>query len=138
MNFHSPDNEDPFSSLQQRWEALKDENRALKQQLAQAQQQLAQTQQELADLRRGVGITVLVGGKPVATGNSGIGPDVAPPMPPGPQPYAAPAFLGERRQVPPNGAPFPGPQRPGAAPNGRDPYSGKPGEYSQNASLFLE
>lgn len=61
--------EELLSSLKQRLEMIQDENRQLK-------TQLAQIRQENADLRRGIGITVLIDGKAVLTG-AGPLPDVA-------------------------------------------------------------
>jgi hypothetical protein len=56
--------------IKQRMETLENENLVLKAQLIQAQR-------ELADLRRGVGITILIDGKPIAAQLS-IAPDVVP------------------------------------------------------------
>ncbi len=58
-----------LAPLKKRMEALEEENRALK-------TQLARVQQENLDLRRGVGITVMIDGRPIQTG-SGPLPDVA-------------------------------------------------------------
>jgi hypothetical protein len=64
-----PGNEDLLGLLKQRMEALEEENRILR-------ASLAQVRQELADLRRGVGITVMVDGKAVLSGSpSSVSPD---------------------------------------------------------------
>lgn len=95
--------EDLISPLKQRMELLLEENRTLKAQLTQARQ-------ELTDLKHGVGITVLVGGKAVPTGAPEMpqtnGATPLPNASPG-RPYAAPALMGERYtpDVAPNGPP---------------------------------
>jgi hypothetical protein len=82
-----------LAPLKQHLAALEEENRALKAQLARAQQ-------ENLDLRRGIGITVMIDGRPVQTG-SGPLPDIvakpvaamsATPTPMPVPPVATPAF----------------------------------------------
>jgi hypothetical protein len=64
-----PGNDDLLGLLKQRMEALEEENRILR-------SSITQVRQELADLRRGVGITVMIDGKSVLSGSpSSISPD---------------------------------------------------------------
>ena len=72
----------------------------------QLRQQLQQARQEAADLKRGVGITVLVGGKPVPTGTN-VPLEALPTHTPAPgygRPFASPTPPNERR--PPDVAPL--------------------------------
>lgn len=125
----SPGIEDLLTPLKQRMETLEEENRVLR-------AQLAQTTHELENIKRGVGVTVYINGKQVASGAM-IATDGAPPqmaisnpanVPSGP--FAAPAVLNDRRPAP-AGAPhngaananlFPPAGRPPAQPaaNGRE------------------
>lgn len=100
MNNHGAGIEDLISPLKERMEFFKqrmelseEENRVLKTHLAQARQ-------ELAELKRGIGISVYVAGKPVPTGSAGTSDAQAAnggaPLP-NARPFAAPANLNERR-----------------------------------------
>lgn len=137
-NIHAAGIEDLIAPLKQRMEMLEEENRALKTHLAQARQ-------ELAELKRGVGIAVFVGGKPVATGTGPGMPDVLPTggaPPPGARPLATPAMLHE--PPPPDVAPLPGPPpqaytRQGAAPDGRQDGAGRHSSRNVNyADYFID
>ena len=94
MNNHGAGIEDLISPLKQRMEHFEEENRVLKAHLAQARQ-------ELAELKRGIGITVYVAGKPVPTGSAnaldGQSTPGGTPLP-NARPFASPANLNERRQ----------------------------------------
>lgn len=83
--------DDLLSPLKQRLHMLEAENKQLITQLQQAQQ-------ELAELKRGVGITVMIAGKPVPTG-VGAPLDVQPTSAPGGynRAFATPVALNERR-----------------------------------------
>ena len=93
--------EDLLAPLKKRMEKLDADCRQL-------ELQLAQVQQENANLKRGIGITLLIDGKAVQIG-SGPLPDIAmpspqlmtpqnvyAPLPSGPTPYATPAVINER------------------------------------------
>jgi antitoxin (DNA-binding transcriptional repressor) of toxin-antitoxin stability system len=126
--------EELIAPLKQRMELLEEENRALKAHLSQARQ-------ELEALKRGVGITVSVAGRPVATGTP---PDAPPPSArhfAPPQDYAA-----ANTALPPSGAfarsnaadapPF---VRAPAAPDAAPDYMGRPpGRPASYADYFLD
>lgn len=137
-NMHVAGIEDLIAPLKQRMEMLEEENRALKTHLAQARQ-------ELAELKRGVGIAVYVGGKPVATGTGPGMPDVLPTSgtpPPGARPLATPAMLHE--PPPPDVAPLPvapphAYARQGTAPDARQDGAGRQSSRNVNyADYFID
>ena len=124
--------EELLSPLKQRMEMLEEENRQIK-------GQLAQLRQENTDLRRGIGITVLIDGKAVPTG-SGPLPDLGSSpvaamhamqssnMPPRMSPTAQPAFAtapaGMSERTPTNHPQASGAANPGAtAPNNLFPQN---------------
>jgi antitoxin (DNA-binding transcriptional repressor) of toxin-antitoxin stability system len=128
--------EELIAPLKQRMELLEEENRALKAHLAQARQ-------ELDALKRGVGITVSVAGRPVATGTP---PPTDAPAPAA-RPYATPADRAPANAaLPPGGAfarsnpadaaPFGHiPAAPDAAPDYANRTPGRPASY---ADYFLD
>ncbi len=125
--------DDLLSPLKQRLHLLEEENQQLKAQLRQALQ-------EAADLKRGVGITVLVAGKPVSTGTN-VAPEVLPTHAPAPgygRPFATPAVLNDRR--PPDVVPLP--PAPGSYPaiarGGYEAPVGNSGRNGELAKHFLE
>ncbi|HKD74504.1 MAG TPA: hypothetical protein VKB76_03380 [Ktedonobacterales bacterium] len=80
-----------LATLKQRMDALEEENHTLR-------AQLARTQQENLDLRRGIGITVMIDGRPIQTG-SGPLPDIAV------KPVAAMGAMPVQMPVPPVATP---------------------------------
>lgn len=125
--------DDLLSPLRQRLHTLEEENVRLRQQLQQARQ-------EADDLKRGVGITVLVGGKPVATGTN-VPPEAQPTHTPAPgygRPFATPPTPNERR--PPDVVPLlhtPG-NYPAIARGGHDAPNGNGGRNGEIGKHFLE
>jgi hypothetical protein len=124
--------DDLLSPLKQRLHDLQKENEQLKSQLQQARQ-------ELADLQRGIGITVLVNGKPVPTG-ANVPLEALPTHAPAPgygRPFATPAVLNDRR--PPDVVPLP--PAPGNYPpaqRGPDTPTGPDGRRNELAKHFLD
>jgi hypothetical protein len=134
---HAAGFEDLMAALKQKIEMLEEKNRTLEAHLAQARQ-------ELNELRHGVGITVYVAGKPVATGSGPAMPDVLPTSgapTPGMRPLAAPAVLHDPH--PPDVAPLPSPPqsyaRQNAAPNNRADGAGRASSRNVNyADYFVD
>jgi hypothetical protein len=125
--------DDLLAQLNQQMHMLKEENQQLKTQLHQARQ-------EVADLKRGIGITVLVGGKPVATGTS-VPPEALPthtPMPGYGRHFATPAVLNDRR--PPDVVPLPHVpgNYPAIARGGHEAPIGNGGRNGDPSKHFLE
>ncbi|MBA3823613.1 MAG: hypothetical protein H0X24_06865 [Ktedonobacterales bacterium] len=124
--------DDLLSPLKQRLHMLEEENQKLKMQLHQARA-------EVAELKSGQGITVLVGGKPVATGTN-IPPEVLPTRTPAPgygRAFATPAILHDHR--PPDVVPLP--HAPGNYPataRGSQEAPASNGRNGELAKHFLE
>jgi hypothetical protein len=126
--------DDLLSPLKRRMHELEEDNRRLIEQLSAARS-------ELANLKRGIGITVLVDGKPVATGGN-VAPEMLPTHTPVPPPgygrgFATPAVLNDRR--PPDVMPLPPAPNvyPAISRGGPDAPAGN-GRNGELAKHFLE
>jgi hypothetical protein len=131
---HGAGIEDLLSPLKQRMEALEEENRTLK-------NHLAQTRQELADLRRGIGITVYIDGKPV---NTSVVPSADVEMSTqGNGAFATPAVMNDRRPMSGPVTTVPSAFQPNIKQNGNPGGNGsRDGQTSRNngytADFFLD